>query len=90
MWVSLLVHINKGNSLNDTITVNLNMNFAAVMGKYPLKDLQLVPKITAYLLLLCIDPNKNRCITEDEGFKLPITQASAAFSQCNLAATMDE
>ena len=45
-----------------------------------------MPKITIYLFLLRIDPNSEliktvvKCITEDEGFKLPTTQASAALA----------
>ena len=45
-----------------------------------------MPKITVYLLLLCVDPNSElikavtKRITEDKGFKLPTPQASAALT----------
>ena len=45
-----------------------------------------MPKFTLYLLLLCVDHNSELLrvvvsrITEDEGFKLPTTQASASLA----------
>ena len=48
--------------------------------------MQHMPKFTLYLLLLCIDHNSQLLrvvvsrITEDEGFKLPTTQASASLA----------
>ena len=56
------------------------------MGECPFRDMQHVPNFTLYLLLLCVDHNSELLraavsrITEDEGFKLPTTQASASLA----------